>query len=258
MRADTRRNLFFVAAPVLLAFLVWGMGGLAPFGHYPGPYGDIMNALAVNERHVTNVVTAVIFDYRGFDTLGEEFILFASVTGVILLLRHQEGASEDECAPHSITEKRVGAVNPQASDLTRLGAMAFIPAILSFGLYTVLTGHLSMGGGFQGGVILSAAWLLTLLAYGSDAFHACANESILEWFEGGGAAIYILVGVVPLFLNHNFLTNVFPLGKTGQLLSSGGIFVINRGVGMEVAAGFLLLLKEFIWPLEREKPLRRP
>ncbi|HJU15537.1 MAG TPA: sodium:proton antiporter, partial [Stellaceae bacterium] len=88
-----RRLLFLVMAAAAAAMAVRGLLGLAPFGHYPGPYGDIINAVATRERHVTNMVTAVTFDYRGFDTLGEEYMLFAAVTGVALLLRDARGAA---------------------------------------------------------------------------------------------------------------------------------------------------------------------
>jgi hypothetical protein len=75
MSSGTRRAVFLPAAAVVAAVLVWGLTGLPGFGHYRGPYGLVLNDVAVQERHMTNVVTAVVFDYRGFDTLGEEFIL---------------------------------------------------------------------------------------------------------------------------------------------------------------------------------------
>lgn len=257
MNPLARHICFAISGTALLLFLFWGVSGLAPFGHYPGPYGDILNAVAVQERHVLNVVTAVIFDYRGFDTLGEEFILFASVTGVVLVMRHEEEAPED-CAPHALRQPRQGAIDPAATDATRVWGVGFIGAIIVFGIYTVLTGHLSLGGGFQGGVILSAAWLLTCLAYGSDTFHYYSEQSLLEWFEAGGAGAYGLIGCIALIAGKNFLTNVLPLGQTGQLLSSGTILLINCAVGIEVTAGFVLVLREFIRAMERETPLRDP
>jgi multicomponent Na+:H+ antiporter subunit B len=62
--------------------------------------------------------------------------------------------------------------------------------------------------------------------------------------------LYVLIGTIALFFGKHFLTNVLPLGQTGQLLSSGTILLINCAVGIEVAAGFLLLYCEFIKPLE--------
>src|SRR5215212_3261045 len=88
-RPMTRRGriaLCAVGLAGLAALLVWGVVGLEPFGHYPGPYGTLLNAAEPDERHAANVVAAVVFDYRGFDTLGEELILFCAVMGLAFLL----------------------------------------------------------------------------------------------------------------------------------------------------------------------------
>jgi hypothetical protein len=82
-----RLGLFGVSAAGLAALLLWSVAGLPDFGHYRGPYGNVLNQVVPGERHVTNVVSAVVFDYRGIDTLGEEFILFSAAMGVALLLR---------------------------------------------------------------------------------------------------------------------------------------------------------------------------
>ena len=87
MSERVRLRLFAVAIAGLLGLMLWGFAGLPDFGDYRGPYGDILNRVAVPERSTTDVVTAVNFDYRGFDTLGEEFILFAAVIGVASILR---------------------------------------------------------------------------------------------------------------------------------------------------------------------------
>jgi len=91
MTATVRRNVFLVFGAGLAVLLLWSFGGLPDFGHYAGPYGDILNASSIPERQTTAVVSAINFDYRGFDTLGEEFILFAAVVGVASLLRELRG-----------------------------------------------------------------------------------------------------------------------------------------------------------------------
>src|SRR5207248_10987677 len=94
-RMSRRRRIRAVVALPLAAglagLLVWGFSGMPRFGDFHAAYERLLNAVAVPQRHSTNVVTAVVFDYRGFDTMGEEFILFASVVGVVLLLRDQRG-----------------------------------------------------------------------------------------------------------------------------------------------------------------------
>ncbi len=252
-----RAVTFLLFGAGLLSLLIWGVLGLSPFGQYPGPYGDILNAVAAKERHVLNVVTSVIFDYRGFDTLGEEFILFACVTAVALLLRHEGAEAPEDCSPRpQLKPPHDGIVRAEVTEATRFFSAGFIGLILVFGIYVVITGHLSLGGGFQGGLILSSAWLLVLLAYGSEALHGVANKYMLEWFESGGAGAYALIGLAGLVAGKSFLANILPLGQAGQLLSSGTILLINCAVGVEVTAGFILLLIEFTKPLEHEEPRR--
>jgi len=72
---------------VLVAFLVWGALLIHPFGYPPSDMDDYIIDNAQEETGTNNVVASVVFDYRGFDTLGEATILFTAVTGVLLLLR---------------------------------------------------------------------------------------------------------------------------------------------------------------------------
>ena len=146
MNAKVRLGVFLVAAGVVGGLFLWGVRGLPPLGQYRGPYGDLLNRVAVAERYTTDVVTAVVFDYRGFDTLGEEFILFAAVVGVTVLLRKQPGESDAKKADR-VRGRRV----PRPSDAVLLLATALIGPTLLFGLAVATHGHLTPGGGFQGG-----------------------------------------------------------------------------------------------------------
>ena len=94
---------------------------LGPVGLAQSKYGDTVNAITVAERHITDAVTAVNFDIRGFDTLGEEFILFTSVVGVILLMRRQK----DE--PAGDHEDRLPGRNiPRPSDAVRITGVLLV------------------------------------------------------------------------------------------------------------------------------------
>ena len=73
----------------LAALLVRGVAGLPDYGHPRGPYADLAPKLMLNERQVTNAVTGVTFDLRGFDTLGEELILFVAALGAAVLIAFQ-------------------------------------------------------------------------------------------------------------------------------------------------------------------------
>ncbi|MGH9397324.1 MAG: MnhB domain-containing protein [Terriglobia bacterium] len=240
----TRQTRKWVALPALAGFallLLWGLRGVPLFGHYRGPYGDLLNARAVSERHITDVVTAVNFDYRGFDTLGEEFILFSSVMGVLLLLRQQrdetQGQPQDEAPQRSA---------PATSDAVRVLALGLAGPILLFGIDVVVHGQLTPGGGFQGGVILSMAPLLIYLAGDFETVSRITSHTLFEMSESFGAAGYILSGFIGIACGGAFLQNVLPLGKVGSVFSGGTIPLIDLSVGIEVGAGFVLLAMAFL------------
>ena len=96
MRPRTRLMLFAAACLCVLPGLVHVAMRMPALGAHPLPYGDAVNAAAPGERHLTNMVRAVNFDYRGFDTLGEEFMLLCAVTGVTVILREQRSAAPSQ------------------------------------------------------------------------------------------------------------------------------------------------------------------
>ena len=234
MSERARYSLFATAAAGLAALLGWGIAGLPAFGDFHGRFGLLLDRVAVGQRHATNVVAAVVFDYRGFDTLGEEFILFASVLGVALLLR--EARDEDIGRPLDPTPSEpLRALGPAAIGITALA-----------GLYVVAHGYLTPGGGFQGGVLLAASATLLYVAGTYRGFRSAAPTPILDLAEGGSAGAYALVGVATLAAGSSFLANELPLGKAGTLASAGTLPILNAAVALAVAAAFVLLFTEFL------------
>jgi len=241
MNHQMRTALFLAGGLGFFCFYLWGLHGLPGFGHYPGPYGDIINALTVYQRHATDAVTAVNFDYRGFDTLGEEFILFTSVMGANLLLRKQKDDREEDPP----LDRADGRIVPPTSDAIRVAGLALVVPIVVFGLYTVAHGQLTPGGGFQGGVILASMPLIIYLCGDYNAFDRVTSHLLSEIAEAVGAGGYAVTGVIAIFFGLPFLTNFIPLGQTGDVLSSGTIFVISVLTGIEVAAGLVVLMISF-------------
>jgi multicomponent Na+:H+ antiporter subunit B len=243
------RKIFFLVSAALLATVFWlGYSALPPAGAVPGHYGDMVNAIVVSERHMTDAVTAVNFDIRGFDTLGEEFILFTSVMGVALLMRWRKeptrGDHEDKAG-----NRRV----PPPSDAVRITAVLLVPATVLFGIYMVTHGQLTPGGGFQGGVILATAPLLLYLAGTFGQFRRVAPLRMAAIGEAIGAAAYILIGGGCVAMGGTFLQNLLPLGKTGSLTSGGIVPLIDLGVGLEVSGGLVLALLVYLEELVEEK-----
>ena len=242
MTPRARLWLFAVPAAGVAALLVWSFTGLPSFGHYRGPYGNVINAETASQRHATNAVAAVNFDYRGFDTIGEELILFASVIGVSALLRlqrreHEVSSPLDHARSHASTE---------GADSVAVVCMALVAPLVLLGLYIVVHGHLTPGGGFQGGVILASAALMVFLAGRYITFRQLSPKTLLDAGEGTGAGGFVLVGFVGMLAGAAFLENVLPLGQTGKVFSAGTLPVINLSVGLEVGAGLLLVMWEFL------------
>jgi multicomponent Na+:H+ antiporter subunit B len=237
----TRLRVFLVAGTALAALLIWGLAGLPDFGHYRGPYGDVLNRLSVPQRSTTDVVTAVNFDYRGFDTLGEEFILFASVVGVASLLRRLRGEHESEP-----DDDAAGRRAPDTSLAIRAVGLGLVAPSVLIGLYIVGHGQLTPGGGFQGGVILATALLLTYLAGDYLTMRRVGPIGLIEGAEGAGAAGFAAIAVAGLVFAGAFFENWLPVGMPGQLLSAGTIPLDNLAVGLAVAGGFSFMLIEFL------------
>jgi multicomponent Na+:H+ antiporter subunit B len=241
MTPAVRRSVFLVAGGGLFAFLLWSFVGLPDFGHYIGPYGDILNLASVPERHATAVVSAINFDYRAFDTLGEEFILFTAVVGVASILRHLRG----ERPQRPDDDARGRRVRDPSVAVSVLGLGLVGPTIL-VGLYVVLHGHQTPGGGFQGGVILATALLLVYLSDTYVVVRRVGPMALIEIAEALGAGALGLLGFAGLIWGVSFMENVLPLGETGELLSAGTIPLGNVAVGLAVTGGFAFMLSEFI------------
>jgi multicomponent Na+:H+ antiporter subunit B len=220
MSRRVRYALALVALAALGAALVAAVVDLEPFGHYPGPYGDVLAKVVPGERHTGQLVAAVTFDYRGFDTLGEELILFSAASGCVALLRlrRRERGEEAGAAPS----------RPVPSLAARALGGALVGPVLVLSAYVIVHGHLTPGGGFSGGVIGAGA---LLLAYAAGQI---------------GAGGFVLVALGGLIAVGATLQNFLPLGTSGMLLSAGTIPVGNVAVGIEVAGAGALIIAEFL------------
>ena len=236
------RLALLALALLCLAPAVWRVAANMPaFGDHPLPYGDAINRDATRERRVTNMVAAVNFDYRAFDTLGEEFMLLAAVTGVVVLLRGPRGERED--APPG---RLPGRPLAGRTDGVALACRLFGPVTLLFGIYVALHATVTPGGGFQGGAIIASGLVLLFLGEGYAAWRRLVRSRVADACEGGGAALFALAGFAPMLVGAAFLENVLPYGQEKDVLSGGLMQVINAGVTLAVAGGFTVLFLEFL------------
>lgn len=236
-----RYTFFALAAAGMTAALAVAFAGLPAFGSTTTAYASLLNRLSVPLRRTTDVVAAVSFDFRGFDTLFEEFILFAAVAGASVLLRPL--AEEIRALPE---EEAPGRRVPAPSPTVGLFGVLLAPTLVLFGLETVTHGQISPGGGFQGGVILASAVFVVYVVTDYSTAERYQPGPLMEAAEGIGAGGYVFTGLLGLFAGVAFMTNVVPLGHPGNVISGGTIPILNAVVGLEVAGGFVLLVSEFL------------
>ncbi|MCK5766212.1 MAG: hypothetical protein KAH26_09505 [Bacteroidales bacterium] len=173
----------------------------------------------LSEVGAANLVTSVVVTYRGLDTLGEVTILF--LTAAILALMFKTSHSQKE------TQKRI------TSELLITASNVLLPVIFLVGIYIFINGHLTPGGGFQGGAVLASAMVLMLLSISGRKI----KHAVLDFIEAISGIAFVLLGILGIFLAGGFLDNsIFSLGTFGELFSAGAIPVIYSFIGLKVGA----------------------
>ena len=206
-------SLLFVAG---LALLLVALTGAFELGTGPMRIGQAIQATAVDQVGTANIVTAVVLGYRGIDTLGELSILFAAATaGGFVLGRH-----------------RAGGAGKEAGFVLRTGADLLFPLLIVVGLYIVIHGHLTPGGGFQGGAILAAAFFVPILANPASPL----NHTVAMVVEGFAGAAFILIGLVSLSWGEAFLTPFLGKGTLTALASAGSLPLLYLAIGLKVGS----------------------
>ncbi len=241
MSARGRMWLVTVSGAVLLAVLLIGLHGLPSFGDHRSSLASAVEHHELSARHATDYVTALNFDLRAFDTLGEEAILFAAVTGVMLLMRHMREEDQSERRRRAQDHRFQGA-----SEALRMQALVMVALITAFGIYLALHGALTPGGGFQAGVVLAAGPAVVMLAGRYITLKRLAPNAAFEILEATGAAAYAMVGIGGLIFAGVFFKNFLPYGTPGQLLSGGTMPLSSIAVALEVGGGLLLIFSEFL------------
>ena len=185
-----------------------------------------------------NIVTGILITYRGFDTLGEVAVLFMVAASVGVLLK-EEGSAQSDGA--SEAEETMPARRP-AGEIVHTGKQVLLPMIFTFGGYVIVNGHLSAGGGFQGGAIVASAVMLMLLARPRSSLNV-ALLSVVESFAG---VIYVCIGILGLVLAGGFLDARFlPRGEFGAFFSAGAIPLISALLGIKVGAELSVIIDRF-------------
>ena len=119
--------------------------------------------------------------------------------------------------------------------------------VFLYGIYIIIHGHLTPGGGFAGGVILAGSFILLILAYGSDFLNLMKEESGATMYENLAIMVVLLLALSGLLVGTRvFFLNWLPKGIVGELVSAGMLPLYNIFVGIEVAASILTIFLALI------------
>jgi multicomponent Na+:H+ antiporter subunit B len=114
--------------------------------------------------------------------------------------------------------------------------------VFLYGIYVIIHGHLTPGGGFAGGVILAGSFILLILAYGSDFINLTKEEAGSTLYENLATLVVIFLAISGLLIGARvFFLNWLPKGTVGELVSAGILPLYNIFVGIEVASSILTI-----------------
>jgi len=173
-----------------------------------------------------NAVTNIVLGYRAFDTLGEVTVLFVAALGVSLLLSSSEGFAK----------------RSKSGFILKVGSKIILPIVIIVGVYIITHGHLSPGGGFQGGAMIAAA--LLLMAISDPQFIPSIKQ--FKLLEGLSGTIFIILGLVGISVSGYFLSNYMDTGIIGTLTSAGIIPVLYMFIGLKVGSELISIITDFL------------
>ena len=203
--------------------------GLRPLAWYYVVRGPL-------ELGAPNIVTGILITFRGFDTLGEVAVLFMVAASVGVLLKEESDATSTTAADETTPTRR------PAGEIVHTGKQVLLPMIFTFGGYVIVNGHLSAGGGFQGGAIVASAVMLMMLARPRSTL----NVALLSVVESLAGVIYVCIGILGLVLAGGFLDPRFlPRGEFGAFFSAGAIPLISALLGVKVGAELSVIIDRF-------------
>ena len=175
----------------------------------------------IEETGAVNAVAGMILDYRAFDTFGESTVLFAAAMSVVLLMRRPSAGGRKEGREQDLILGGMGRL--------------VLPAVMMYGVYVVLNGHLSPGGGFSGGTVLGCGLILAALVVGEETMERLLPPERMTRLTVGCLLAYGLMKGYSFFTGANHVGWDVPKGIPGAILSSGFILPLNICVGIIVA-----------------------
>ena len=225
----------------MIALLMFTVTNLPSFGSPDHPINNEVSARYIEkglqETGAVNIVTGMILDYRAFDTLGESTVLFTAAMVVLFLLRldpesekYSQLARTMREAPHADN-----FYEPRHDAILQMTAKILTPIVILLGIYVVLNGHLSPGGGFSGGAIMGAGLMIYVTAFGFKDIRRFFTYKTYQRVVLCSLLTYAASKCYSFYTGANDIHSIIPLGTPGAILSSGLILVLNICVGFIVS-----------------------
>jgi len=232
------RTTAFILCAAIIFFLLSTVVALPPFGAEDNPYNNEVSQRYIEqgipETGAVNFVAGMILDYRAFDTFGESTVLFVASCGVIFLLKLGDHAPGKPSKAMLEAEYDDRHHEPKNDGILQFAAKFLTPVILLFGIYIVLNGHISPGGGFSGGAVMGAGLILYLTAFGFEKTRRFFTYKMTRWISVLPLLCYAGMKSYSFFTGANHIPGGVPLGTPGAILSSGFILPLNICVGLIV------------------------
>ena len=226
---------------VLISILLYVVSYLPPVGNAANPDNNEVAAKYIEDgmkdTGAVNIVTGMILDYRAFDTLGESNVLFIATCTVLILLRldKEKSHKNDDTVTKEQEEENDRVYEPKNDIIIQKVACVLVPIIFIYGIYVILNGHLSPGGGFSGGAIIGAGLILYLNAFGFKKTERFFTQKTYKWISFVSLLFYCLAKTYSFYCGAHHLDSGIPLGTPGDIISAGLILPLNICVGLVVA-----------------------
>ncbi len=237
-----------ISCVLLIGVLLFTVARLPEYGHENPRTVEVVSRYVekgLEETGAINIVSGMILDYRAFDTLGESHVLFTALICVMILLRIDKKNMRTDYEDY-YTIKQDAYFDTSQDTIMRKVGMVLMPCIFLFGIYVLLNGQNSPGGGFSGGAIMGAALILFTASFGFekvDEFFTLKLSVVITFVS---LAFYSFAKGYVFFTGANGLENGIPKGIPGAILSGGLILPLDIAVGLVVACtmfGFYSLFK---------------
>lgn len=224
--------LSIVCCLALITILVVAVSYLPQIGSAENPtINEVSNKYltdSIKDTGAVNTVTGMILDYRAFDTFGESNVLFIATCTVLIMLRNDKKNKKSSSEEYEF--------EPKEDSILQKITFVLFPVIIIFGIYVILNGHLSPGGGFSGGAIIGAGLVLYANAYGFEKLNRFFTEKTYKTISFSALTFYCLAKSYSFYTGANHIESIIPLGKVGAIISSGLILPLNICVGLVVAS----------------------